>query len=297
MTATILVLAVTSISEIAYGANEGTSKVEGTYSKAKSSELYTVEQKDKSSDGEINKSVPSSIASVLGYNTDGLEKYYLIFGEELSEYGMVIKTNNEEATQKYEDNMQSITDVNIKGLDVVDMSNSIVTKDVPKPEPKQAPVKKQNTQTTNQVPAKITNVDQSEALLHTDSPDENYTGAIVELSPEDRDLLERLVMGEAGGQGFEGAALVAQTIRDNIVYRGFKTVAEIRTSCKYTGSISRTPNDDVKRACAYVFDQGGIVVKHKIFYFYAFQYTTSRWHETQKFIVQHGGHRFFSTWK
>lgn len=284
-------LAVTSVGVFAIDANEGASKVEGTYSKAKSSETYSAE-KDKNENSEIKKSVPSGIASVLGYDTEGLDKYYLIFGEELSEYGMVIKTKNESDTEKYNKNINSITQVNMKNLDVVDMSNSVVTKDVPKPEP----VKKTQTSRPS-APAKITNVDQSEALLHTDSPDENYRGAIVELSPADRDLLERLVMGEAGGQGFEGAALVAQTIRDNIVYRGFKTVAEIRTSCKYTGSISRTPNEDVKRACAYVFDQGGVVVKHKIFYFYAFKYTTSKWHETQKFIVQHGGHRFFSTWK
>ena len=33
--------------------------------------------------------------------------------------------------------------------------------------------------------------------------DENYTGVRIELSPEHRDLAERIVMGEAGGEGFE----------------------------------------------------------------------------------------------
>lgn len=296
----MLLIAVTSVSLLAYGANEGENKVEGTYSKAKSSELYVVDSTDdKSLDDEINNSIPSSIASVLGYDTEESEEYYLIFGEELSEHGMVIKTTDKNETEKYNKNMQCITTVDIKDLDVVDMSNSVVLKDLPEPEPEPEPEPKPEPKKKASRPvrkATITNVDQSNALLHTDTPDANYKGAVVTLDPADRDLLEHLVMGEAGNQGFEGAALVAQAIRDSIVYRGYGSVAAVRSGCGYSGSISREPNDDVKRAVAFIFDEGGIAVKHKIFYFYAFTWSTSKWHETQKFIIQHGGHRFFSTW-
>lgn len=145
-------------------------------------------------------------------------------------------------------------------------------------------------------PATISFVDQSEALLTIQNPDDNYTGAIVTLDPDDRDLLERLVMGEAGNQGMEGAALVAQAIRDSIVYKGFSSVAEVRSACKYSGSISLEPNDDVKQACAYIFDQGGFAVKHDIYYFYNPAKCKSSWHESQQFIIEIGNHRFFSTW-
>ena len=47
--------------------------------------------------------------------------------------------------------------------------------------------------------------------------DESYEGVQVSLTSKDRDLLERLVQGEAGAEGFIGAALVAQTLRDTMV--------------------------------------------------------------------------------
>lgn len=136
---------------------------------------------------------------------------------------------------------------------------------------------------------------QGSALLEIDNPDVNYKGTSIALTAEDRDLLERLVMGEAGNEGYEGAALVAQAIRDTMVYKGYNSVAAVREGCKYSGRIDREPNNNVKRAVAFIFDEGGYAVRHKIFYFYAFKYTKSSWHETQPFVIQHGGHRFFDS--
>lgn len=136
---------------------------------------------------------------------------------------------------------------------------------------------------------------QGKALLDIDNPDSNYTGTPVSLTSADRDLLERLVMGEAGAEGYEGAALVAQCIRDTMVYKGYSSVASVREGCKYSGSTSKEPNQDVKRAVSFIFDDGGYAVKHKIFYFYAYKWCSSSWHETQPFIIQHGGHRFFAS--
>lgn len=123
--------------------------------------------------------------------------------------------------------------------------------------------------------------------------DPNYTGTVVKVTGNDRDILERLVMGEAGGEGFLGACLVAQCIRDTMVEDNVRTVEQVRRAYGYTGSLSRTPNSDVLRAVKFIFDEGGYAVKHKIHYFYAYQWCTSSWHETQLFVIQHGGHRFF----
>lgn len=135
---------------------------------------------------------------------------------------------------------------------------------------------------------------QKGTLIGIESPDNSYTGTTVTLTDSDRDTLERLVMGEAGGEGYIGAALVAQCIRDTMVYKGASSVEQVRTGYGYSGSLSREPNETVKKACAYIFDQGGMAVKHKVFYFYAPALCTSTWHESQHFVVEHHGHRFFS---
>lgn len=142
----------------------------------------------------------------------------------------------------------------------------------------------------------LSHVDQSETLIDISNPDENYVGTVVELAPEDRDLLEHLVMGEAGAEGFEGAALVAQAIRDAITYKGFSSVAEVRKALSYSGSVTKEPNEDTMKAVSYIFDDGGCAVKHKIFYFYSYKKVKSNWHESQQFVAEVGNHRFFSSW-
>lgn len=153
-----------------------------------------------------------------------------------------------------------------------------------------------------EVEADITEVDEStayipsDALLAGNAYDENYKHPVVSLSANDRYILEHLVMGEAGGQGFEGCALVAQCIRDAMVYRGYDTVEDVRKGLKYSGSLKREPNQDVLDAVSYIFDNGGIAVHHKIIYFYSPSMVSSKFHESQQLIVEYGGHRYFSTW-
>ena len=267
--------------------------------------------------------IPAGVADVLGCKPSEEETYHLIFGEELASYGIILKTSKEcSELENYNDNLRPISDVKLTGTDTIDISNSVlsseskqvasnetmsnvettltpsstllvnVVEDTIKEVEKQSSKSKTKSRTVIK-----TNVNQSEALLQIDCATPNYAGAVVTLSPEDRDLLERLVMGEAGGEGFEGAALVAQAIRDTMVYKGFTSVNDVKTACGYSGSIKKTPNQNVKNAVAYVFDQGGIVVKHPIFYFYAPKMASSKFHESQKFIIEKGEHRFFSTWQ
>jgi hypothetical protein len=135
-------------------------------------------------------------------------------------------------------------------------------------------------------------VDQG-GLLTIDDPDYSYGKKIIEITGDERGLLERLVMGEAGDQGFIGAALVAQCIKDAMTYCGYTSVQQVITKMQYSGSTSRTPNKNVLDAVAYVFDEGGYAVRHPILYFYAYTSHYSSWHETQELIVQYKDHRFF----
>lgn len=136
-------------------------------------------------------------------------------------------------------------------------------------------------------------------LLDIQNPDPSYTGTAIRVTGADRDILERLVMGEAGNQGFEGAALVAQCIRDMYIAGGFSSVDAVRRNCGYSGSLKRTPNQDVLDAVSFIFDEGGYAVKHRIFYFYSpanMSNGYSKFHESQNNIINYKDHKFFDRW-
>lgn len=133
-------------------------------------------------------------------------------------------------------------------------------------------------------------------LLDIEEPDSSYSSYAISITGKDRDILERLVMGEAGGEGFEGAALVAQCIRDMYILGGFDSVDAVRRNCGYSAGLTREPNQNVIDAVAYIFDDGGYAVKHRILYFYAPRSSQGKFHNTQNNIIDYGGHRFFDRW-
>ncbi|MDO4749120.1 MAG: hypothetical protein Q4A12_08105 [Eubacteriales bacterium] len=133
-------------------------------------------------------------------------------------------------------------------------------------------------------------------LLSIDNPDPNYTSYSITLSDADRDLAERIVMGEAGGTGFTGMALVAQALRDAFVKGGYSDIATVIKSHGYYGSTSIKPSQSCKDAVAFIFDQGGAAVQHRILVFYASNYCSSSWHESQEFVCQYGYVRYFDFW-
>jgi hypothetical protein len=141
-----------------------------------------------------------------------------------------------------------------------------------------------------------TGIDVSKPLLNAEVVDSEYRGAQISLSAGDRDLLERLVMGETNGQGLEGAALVAQCIRDTILDRGYNSIDALRKGMRYAGSVDTEPNQEVLDAVSFIFDDGGMAVQHKLMYFYAFKKCGGGFHETQQFVIEYKDHRFFSTW-
>ena len=117
-----------------------------------------------------------------------------------------------------------------------------------------------------------------------------YAAGGLGLSSYDRAKVERLVMGEAGSTGYQGCALVAQCIRDAMVRSNTTSIDQIISDYGYYGSTAGEPNSAAKEAVSFIFDQGGSAVDHRIIVFYIGQ---SDWHETQTFVTEYCGMRFF----
>ncbi len=129
-----------------------------------------------------------------------------------------------------------------------------------------------------------------------DYPDKTYKTYHIELTEEDRDVLEHLCMGEFGTGGFIGAALIAQCVKDAMCFDGYKTVEDVRVSCRYDASLDNTPSQEVKNAVSYVFDSDHAAVQHRIMYMYNPNLVSSAFHESQNYILTYGDVRFFDRW-
>ena len=114
---------------------------------------------------------------------------------------------------------------------------------------------------------------------------------IFHLTDYERWVAECIVMGESGGESYEGQILVAQCILNACLKNDIQP-SEVKTKYKYSGW-KENPTKSVKKAVSVVFDLGEKIVDEPILYFYAPSLCESKWHETQIFIVESGGHRFF----
>lgn len=123
----------------------------------------------------------------------------------------------------------------------------------------------------------------NEFLLSIDEPDPNYTGYKWDL--EDREFVERIVTREFGAD-YTGSVLVAQIIRDNMMYSNTHRFQDINDDIGMPAA-SNEPTQEAKDAVAYVFDQGNSAVQHKIMCYYARDQKYSDWHESQHFVVEY----------
>lgn len=130
----------------------------------------------------------------------------------------------------------------------------------------------------------------SSYLLDIDKVDTSYSATKIELSEYDRAKTERLVMGEAGTLGYIGCALVAQSIRDAMVQSGSTSIDYIIENYQYVGSTEVEASNAAKAAVAYIFDENGSAIQHRVLCFYT---GTSEWHETQNYLLSYGNVRFF----
>jgi len=111
------------------------------------------------------------------------------------------------------------------------------------------------------------------------------------LTPQERDLVERVVMAEAGGESYKGQMLVAQCILNACEIDGIRPAKVVK---KYAYTKARPePSESVKQAVSAVFDKGETVTDELIVYFYAPALVRSEFHESQIFAIEEGGHRFF----
>ena len=133
-------------------------------------------------------------------------------------------------------------------------------------------------------------------LVAIDNPDPTYECGQVILSDGDRDLLERLCMGEFGSGGFVGAALIAQAVKDAMCFDGYTSVQSIIDGCHYTGRTDIGTNEACKQAVRYIFDENHDAVQHRIMYMYNPYIVQSAFHESQNYILTYQDVRFFDRW-
>ena len=127
---------------------------------------------------------------------------------------------------------------------------------------------------------------------NTATPEPTATPARYQLSASERDTVERVVMAEAGGESFAGQMLVAQCILNAAEKEGVQP-SEAVVIYSYTSS-RPDPTQSVKDAVAAVFDRGEVAIDAPVMYFYNHALVTSDWHESQIFVAEVGGHRFFA---
>lgn len=129
-----------------------------------------------------------------------------------------------------------------------------------------------------------------EYLLDIDNPDPNYTPQSFSLSDSERYQIACVVMGEFGGGGFTGCALIAQSIRDAMAEYGY-SASSVTSSMGYYG-YNGSPNSNSYEAVDWIFD-GNAAVQHRILYM---NNSPGGWHGTQQYILDYQGVWFFDKW-
>ena len=112
------------------------------------------------------------------------------------------------------------------------------------------------------------------------------------LTDAERDLVERVVMAEAEGEGFDGQRLVAQCILNTAEAIDLRPDEVVLAPNQYASPAAEA-SQEVKDAVSAVFDAGDMATDEPIRWFYAPRYVYSAWHESKTFVLEHGGHRFF----
>ena len=126
---------------------------------------------------------------------------------------------------------------------------------------------------------------------------ENRKAVYIEESPidyaiteDDRETLEHIVEGEAGGESYEGKLWVATCLR-NAMEKDNLSAEQVRINYQYAGW-SEKVSEDTKNAVKEVFVLGN-KMHDSVLWFYAPEWCESEWHESQQFVAEIGGHRFF----
>lgn len=115
------------------------------------------------------------------------------------------------------------------------------------------------------------------------------------LTVSERDIVERVVMAEAGGEGYDGQRLVAQCILNTAEAMDLRP-DEVVTAPNQYASPANEASQEVKEAVSAVFDDGDMVTDEPIRWFYNDKLVYSEWHEGKRFVMYFGNHKFFAEW-
>ena len=120
----------------------------------------------------------------------------------------------------------------------------------------------------------------------------------IEISDDDRYIVECVVAGEAGGHSYELMKAVAQCMAISMDMRQM-SAEEVRQEHQYQGYNPELEQTDpsawdmVCSAVSEIFDDGNFVVYEPIEYFYNPSYGGGNFHEKMDFIIEIDGVRFF----
>lgn len=120
----------------------------------------------------------------------------------------------------------------------------------------------------------------------------------IEISDDDRYIVECVVAGEAGGHSYELMKAVAQCMAISMDMRKM-SADEVRQEHQYHGYNPELEQTDpsawamVCSAVSEIFDDGNFVVYEPIEYFYNPSYGGGNFHEKMDFIIEIDGVRFF----
>ena len=121
-----------------------------------------------------------------------------------------------------------------------------------------------------------------------------YSKPTYRLTDEERAIVEAVVASESGAEDYIGQCLVAQCVRNTAEATGMRPDEVVLQEGQYA-----PPSEELRYlvadAVSAVFDNGLGATTEPVRYFYAPLYCTSEWHEEAlDFVLEHGGHRFFS---
>ena len=135
---------------------------------------------------------------------------------------------------------------------------------------------------------------------HLDAMLDRITSAVpfIEISDNDRYVVECVVAGEAGGHSYPLMKAVAQCMAISMDMRQM-SAEEVRQEHQYHGYNPKLEQTDpyawamVCSAVSEIFDDGNFVVYEPIEYFYNPSYGGGDFHEKMDFIIEIEGVRFF----
>lgn len=171
-------------------------------------------------------------------------------------------------------------------LTIINISASFLTKKAE--EPVLPPATAQNIKNLPKG-VQVADLVHSYTLEPTEEPTE--PAPFYELTKEERGLIEEVVAAEARGEPYEGQMAVAQCILNACIRDGIRPPEAIKRYGYAAPCTGLTPS--VMRAVRAVFDDGETVTDEPILYFYAPALCYSSFHESQIFVMEIGGHRFF----